>query len=113
MWIAQLASPEVLNITQFGIAGLMGVLWWWERRYSRQREEQLTQSHDKILQQREHLQVLVDALEGNTKVIAEFTAVQEEILHTIRERDGRGERNERDNRGEREDFRNVPRKAAR
>jgi hypothetical protein len=50
MWIAQLASPEVLNVTQFGLAGLMGALWWWERRYSRQREEQLTQSHDKILQ---------------------------------------------------------------
>lgn len=88
MVLGQITSPDVLNVTQFGVAGLMGALWWWERRYSRQREDQLTQAHEKIVQQREHLNVLLEALEGNTKVIVEFTAVQEEILRAIRERDG-------------------------
>jgi hypothetical protein len=82
MWIGQV-SPEVLNVTQFGVAGLMGALWWWERRYSRQREDQLTAAHEKIVQQREHLQALLEALNGNTKVIAEFTAVQEEIMSLL------------------------------
>jgi hypothetical protein len=85
MWIAQV-SPDVLNVTQFGVAGLMGALWWWERRYSRQREDQLTAAHEKIVQQREHLQVLLEAINGNTKVIADFTAVQEEILDVMRRR---------------------------
>ena len=60
--------------------------WWWERRYSRQREDQLTAAHEKIVQQREHLGALLEALNGNTKVIAEFTAVQEEILDVMRAR---------------------------
>jgi hypothetical protein len=83
--VAELASPDVLSMTQFGVAGLMGALWWWERRYSRQREDQLTQAHERIVQQREHLRVLIEALEGNTRVISEFTAVQEEILRALRE----------------------------
>jgi hypothetical protein len=86
MWMGQV-SPEVLNVTQFGVAGLMGALWWWERKYSRQREDQLTAAHERITGQREHLAALLEALNGNTKVISEFTAVQEEILGVIRERD--------------------------
>ena len=92
MWIGQLGSPEVVNVTQFGVAGLMGALWWWERRYSRQREDQLTEAHQALMQQKEHLRALLEALEGNTKVIAEFSAVQEEILRAIQERDGRAGR---------------------
>ncbi len=89
MWplLAQIAAPE-LNIAQLGIAGLMGGLWWWERKYSRQREDELSAAHKAILSQREHLQVLLDALEGNTRVISHFTAVQEEILHTMQAREG-------------------------
>jgi hypothetical protein len=83
MLLAQLA-PDVLNVTQFGVAGLMGGLWWWERKYSRQREDQLTEAHQTLLAQREHLTALLDALQNNTKAIAEFTTVQEEILHLLK-----------------------------
>lgn len=86
-WLAQAVAPEVTNAAQLGIAGLMGGLWWWERRYSRQREDQLSEAHREILGQREHLQAILDALEGNTKVISQFTAVQEEILHAMQARD--------------------------
>ena len=75
---------DILNVTQFGIAGLMGGLWWWERKYSRQREDELTQAHQVILSQREHLSAVLDALQGNTKVISEFSAVQGEILRALR-----------------------------
>ena len=84
MMIAQVATPDLLNFTQMGVAGLMGALWWFERRYSRQREDQLTEAHEQILGQKEHLQALLDALQGNTKVISEFTAVQQEILRALR-----------------------------
>ena len=83
MIISQVTGPDVLNLTQFGVAGLMGALWWWERRYSRQREEELTQAHQVILETREHLSAVIDALQGNTKVIAEFTAVMRSELAAI------------------------------
>lgn len=83
MLMQQTQTLDVMNVGQLGIAGLMGGLWWWERRYSRQREDQLTEAHQEILSQREHLSALLDALQGNTKVISEFTAVQQEILHML------------------------------
>lgn len=86
--LMQITAPptDLLNlpsITQFGVAGLMGGLWWWERKYSRQREDELTAAHQLIVNQREHLQALLDALQGNTRVIADFTTVQEQILHLL------------------------------
>jgi hypothetical protein len=84
--LLQVAPPDLLNVAQFGVAGLMGALWWWERKYSRQREEELTEAHAHILNQREHLQALLDAVRGNTRAISQFTAVQEEILHMLKPR---------------------------
>ena len=78
-------SGDVLNYAQFGVAGLMGALWWWERKYSRQREDELTQAHQAIMDTREHLTAVLDALQGNTKVISDFTTVQNEILRVLRE----------------------------
>jgi hypothetical protein len=78
-------SGDVWNYAQFGVAGLMGGLWWWERKYSRQREDELTQAHQAIMDTREHLQAVLDALQGNTKVISDFTAVQNEILRVLRD----------------------------
>ena len=87
MWaILAEAGGDVGGLAQFGAAGLMGGLWWWERRYSRQREEELTAAHREILRGREELGVVLEALRGNTEVIAEFTAVQGEILRVLRER---------------------------
>lgn len=81
---AQIVGPDVVNFAQLGIAGLMGALWWWERKYSRQREDQLTEAHNTLMAKQEHLQAILDALQGNTRVISEFTTVQQEILHTLR-----------------------------
>jgi hypothetical protein len=83
-------SGEAWNVAQFGVAGLMGGLWWWERRYSRQREDELTAAHKTIMDTREHLAAVLEALQGNTKVIGEFTAVQGEILKAMREGKGLG-----------------------
>ena len=81
--LLQATPPDLLNVAQFGVAGLMGALWYWERKYSRQREDQLTESHAAILAQREHLQAILNALQSNTTAITQFTHVQEEILHLL------------------------------
>jgi hypothetical protein len=85
--LGQVGGTDVVNYAQFGVAGLMGALWWWERRYSRQREDQLTEAHRVVMETREHLDALLNVLQGNTKVIAEFTAVQQEILGVMRGRE--------------------------
>src|SRR5512140_773116 len=78
-------NGDVWNYAQFGVAGLMGGLWWWERKYSRQREDELTAAHKTIMDTREHLAAVLEALQGNAKVIGEFTAVQGEILRVLRD----------------------------
>ncbi len=87
--LSQVAVPDVMNLAQLGVAGLMGGLWVWERRYSRTREDQLTAAHEEILGTREHLGALLDALQGNTRVIGEFTAVQQEMLRSLQAREGK------------------------
>jgi len=86
--VAQVGGTDVVNYAQFGVAGLMGALWWWERRYSRQREDQLTEAHRVVMETREHLDALLNVLQGNTKVIADFTAVQQEMLGLMRAKVG-------------------------
>ena len=81
--LAQTATDSLPAVAQFGVAGLMGGLWWWERKYSRQREDQLTEAHQEILAQREHLQTLLDALQNNTKAIADFSAAHQELLRAL------------------------------
>jgi hypothetical protein len=87
--LGQVAMPDVMNLAQLGVAGLMGGLWVWERKYSRTREDQLTEAHQEILNTREHLGALLDALQGNTKVISEFTSVQQEMLRSLQGRETR------------------------
>jgi hypothetical protein len=88
--LGQVDGTDVVNYAQFGVAGLMGALWWWERRYSRQREDQLTEAHRVVMETREHLDALLNVLQGNTKVIADFTAVQQEMLGLMRAKGGAG-----------------------
>lgn len=80
------ATPEgLMNLSQLGVAGLMGGLWWWERRYARQREEELSTAHKRIVEQKESLTILLDALQQNTAAISTFTAVQQELVSLLRQ----------------------------
>jgi hypothetical protein len=79
-FFAELGPDTMTNVSQLGISGLMGALWWWERRYSRQREDELTAAHARIMEQREHLDTLVAALEQNTRAVTEFTAVHQQLV---------------------------------
>ena len=78
--LGQVTPESVLNVSQLGMAGLMGALWWWERKYSRTREDQLTEAHQAIMSQRDHLQALLDALQKNSAAISAFSAVQQQLV---------------------------------
>ena len=72
-------------LAQFGVAGLMGVLWVWERSHSRLRERQLTEAHERLMAEREHLDVLIRMVQRNTAAIERFDQTQTK-LHDLLER---------------------------
>ena len=73
------------DLASFGAAGLMGALWVWERRLSRTREEQLTESHGRILRDEQRLSRLSEVIDHNTDAIARFTETQRQLCETWRQ----------------------------
>lgn len=73
------------SMTQFGVAGLMGALWLWERAYSRKREGQLTLAHDRLMRDRESLGTLIHLVQQNTAAIERFDRTQTQLVQTLEE----------------------------
>ena len=63
-------------LTQFGVAGLMGGLWVFERALSRRRERQLDATHQKVIEGRQALRVLDGTVRRNTRAIEHFNMTQ-------------------------------------
>lgn len=70
-------------VAQFGVAGLMGVLWLWERTYSRRRERQLEEAHQHLTAERQELQVLIDLVKQNTSAIERFDRTQTQLAELL------------------------------
>ncbi|MGH7176808.1 MAG: hypothetical protein ACREJC_05450 [Tepidisphaeraceae bacterium] len=67
-------SPDALDqLTSLGAAGLMGAMWLWERRTSRQREQQLDESHSRIISDRIQLDALIDVVQKNTEAMTRLS----------------------------------------
>ena len=73
----------VHDLTQFGVAGLMGVLWVWERSMSRKRERQLTQTHEHLTRRNEELETLVRLVDRNARAFDRFAEKQHELHHLL------------------------------
>lgn len=71
------------SLTQFGVAGLMGALWLWERLYSRRREQELTQTHERLIAQHEELKELIALVQRNTAAIERFEQTQARLTDVI------------------------------
>lgn len=69
----------VESLTQFGVAGLMGLLWTWERWFSRRRERELSAAHERLIAQREALETLVGLVQRNTEAIERFDSTQQRL----------------------------------
>lgn len=81
------------SLTQFGVAGLMGVLWTWERWFSRRRERELTEAHTNLMSQREAVDTLVGLVQRNTEAIERFAATQQRLSELLSEmNDSKGRR---------------------
>lgn len=62
---AQLASA----LAQFGAAGLIAWMWLTERRAAAAREKQLTELHDRIVQERPQISTLITVVQDNTRAL--------------------------------------------
>ena len=56
-------------VAQFGSAGLVAMIWMVERRQSSMRDRQLTEAHERVLQQRMELGQLLGVVSENTKAV--------------------------------------------
>jgi hypothetical protein len=73
-------TPAFDQLTNLGVAGLMGAMWLWERRTSRQREEQLDEAHARIMSDRVQLEELMGVVKQNTEALTRLTAVQQTLV---------------------------------
>ena len=70
----------VQMMTQFGAAGLIGILWIWERRLNANRERQLTEAHNQIMEQRYQLEELLKVVADNTSAITSMEECQRRLV---------------------------------
>jgi hypothetical protein len=92
MWrILAEAAPQLGDLTNLGTAGLMGAMWLWERRTSRQREQQLDEAHTRIMQDHIQLDQLIDVVKQNAEALSRLSVTQEQFLRQVgRSDEGQG-----------------------
>jgi hypothetical protein len=73
------------DLAHFGVAGLMGAMWLWERRTSQKREQQLDESHTRILGDRVQLEQLIALVRDNTESMQRLAGAQEQLAHQLRD----------------------------
>jgi hypothetical protein len=78
-----LAETSWPDFTSFGAAGLMGAMWLWERKTSRQREEQLDEAHVRILGDRVQLEQLIDVVRQNVEAMTRLGAIQDQLVRKL------------------------------
>jgi hypothetical protein len=84
VWLMQiLAETSWPDFTSFGSAGLMGAMWLWERKTSRQREEQLDEAHVRILGDRVQLEQLIDVVRQNSEAMTRLSAIQDQLVRQL------------------------------
>ena len=79
-------NPELASsLAQFGTAGLIGWMWLTERRAASARERQLSEAHERLLLERRTMDLVVTALNDNTRVLTALE-VGQRTLSTFLER---------------------------
>jgi hypothetical protein len=73
--------PDLLqSLTQFGVAGLIGLLWIIERRHAATREKQLDDAHARMLALHRDNETLITLIRENTKAISALEHAQQRLI---------------------------------
>lgn len=70
-------------VAQFGVAGLIGLMWLSERRASAVREKQLCELHERVREDRVRLGTLLEVVSANTRALASLEATQRQAVRQI------------------------------
>lgn len=77
-------TEQVMTIlTQFGAAGLIGLLWLFERRHAASRERQLDEAHKQVINRERELHVLLDVVKENTRAINSLESSQRRLIAVL------------------------------
>jgi hypothetical protein len=82
MFLAQ-TLPSIDSLSSLGAAGLIGVMWLWERRQSTQREQQLDEAHARIMTDRVQIDALVELVQHSTDALSRLATQQDAILRCL------------------------------
>ena len=72
------------TLTQFGAAGLIGLLWVMERRHATLRDRQLDEAHRRIIDQERDLEALLTVVKENTKAVNTLQQGQVQLIQLLR-----------------------------
>lgn len=73
-------EPElVAMVTQFGVAGLVAAMWLSERRAAANRERQLGEAHERLMEQRVQVDALMSLIGENTRAVTAVEAGQRSL----------------------------------
>ena len=75
----------VPDLASFGAAGLMGMMWLWERRQGHTREQQISEAHSRILRDEQRLTKLTQVVEQSTAALTRMTESQRMMTDALRE----------------------------
>lgn len=71
------------SLAQLGAAGLIGWMWLAERRAAAARENQLRELHERLIQERPQLAVLLAVVRDNTKALTALEVGQRAIAAAL------------------------------
>ena len=74
-------------LTEFGAAGLIGMLWLLERRAASARERQIDESHQRIMTSNQHVASLSEIVNRNTRAIESLERSQQRMLVLLERQD--------------------------
>lgn len=70
-------------LAQFGTAGLVGWMWLTERRTAGERDRHLAEAHDKLIQERRSLDLLLAAMQDSTRVLTTIEVGQRQLAGVL------------------------------
>lgn len=70
-------------LTQFGVAGLIGWMWLTERRAGSDRERQLGEAHERLMEQRTQLEALMTVVRENTRAVTALESAQRAVATAL------------------------------
>jgi hypothetical protein len=88
MWLIGDAGDGLSQLTSLGAAGIMGAMWLWERRTNSQRDQQLDESHARILGDKVQLDQLIEVVKNNAEAMTRLGTVQDQLIRTLEKKGG-------------------------